>query len=148
MNDKNSNWFKNKIFIYIKTMPRGRPVTDCEKIKDLKTTQRKSPEKALKATLKKCEDRKTHKIKPCDIVNKQCVSKTTRTTGVCNDVKPGNMSEFKNRAGMLEDMRKRCAQQAVKLNKACKLSATKPVRCRDVKVIQERKQKANKQIYI
>ena len=127
-------------------MPRGRPATDCDKIRDLKTTQRKSPEKALKATLKKCEDRKTHKVKPCDIVNKKCVSKAAKPAGACNDVKPGKMSEFKNRAGMLDGMRKRCSQQGVKLNKTCKLSATKPAKCRDVKAIQERKQKANKQV--
>lgn len=126
-------------------MPRGRPVTDCEKIKNMKVTQRKSPEKAVKATLKKCDERKTHKTKPCDIVDKKCVSKVVVTKGVCNDVKPGKVVDFKNnRANMLKDMRKRCDEQGVKLNKMCKLSASKPVKCRDVKAIQEKKQKANK----
>jgi hypothetical protein len=126
-------------------MPRGRPVTDCDKIKNMKVTQRKSSEKAVKATLKKCDDRKTHKIKPCDIVAKKCVSKVVVTKGACNDVKPGKVVDFKNnRSNMLKDMRKRCDEQGVKLNKTCMLSASKPVKCRDVKAIQAKKQKANK----
>lgn len=114
--------------------PRGRPATECDKITNMKKVQRKSPEKKVKATLKVCDERKTHKVKPCAIVNKKCVAKTETKPGSCGDVRPKPKTMFKGKKEQKADLVKRCAAKAVETGKKCTVPNKKKLVCHDATI--------------
>ena len=95
--------------------PRGRPATDCDKITNMKKYKEKIQKKKVK-TLKVCDERKDHKVKPCAIVNKKCVAKTEKK-GSCGDVRPKPKTMFKGKKEQKADLVKRCALKAKNLER-------------------------------
>ena len=113
--------------------PRGRPATDCDKITNMKKVQRKNTEKKVKATLKVCDERKTHTVKPCDIVNNKCVAKTEKK-GSCGDVRPKPKTMFKGKKEQKAELVKRCVAKGKEIGKKCTVPNKKRLVCHDSSV--------------